>query len=303
MGGTNVSLQFICLIITTEHLIMAVKTGVRTIKYLAGAALMMLCSAVCAAGTVAPDEEDPYFLLSEQADKAISEGDYMSAAARIKEAISLRPDAIENVLLLSNLGMVYSYMDCDSLALASYNEALKRAPSMTTVLFNRARLLLKNGHNAAARTDLDKVIGSDSLNAEARYIRGMMSLSESDINSAAADFKVLEKVDPHGTSTAVAMTTLYTAQGKLNLALPYAKKVITVDPQPEYYIIAAQALIEDTRYSEAGQLLSEGIAKYPESPSLYSLRGTLHRLLYDRKAAEADEQRAKELTKALMRKK
>lgn len=247
---------------------------------------------------VAPDEEDPYFLLSEEADRAISEGDYESAAARIREAISLRPGAIENVLLLSNLGMVYSYMDCDSMALSAFNEALSRAPSMTTVLFNRARVLLKIGEDESARADLDKVLEADSLNVEALFLRGMSHLNGNDLAAAEKDFGRMQRTSPDSNATALAMTSLYTAQNKLKEALPYVRKVIVFDPQPEYYLIAAQALIEDTRYSEAGRYLSEGIEKYPTSAPLYSMRATLYKLQYDRKAAEADERKVKELMRS-----
>ena len=102
-------------------------------------ALLMLPTVAWA---VADDEEDPYFLLCEQADKAIADGDYLSAIQRLNEAISIRPDAPENVLLMSNLGMLYSYTDQDSLALRTFDEALGIAPSMRTVHLNRARVYL-----------------------------------------------------------------------------------------------------------------------------------------------------------------
>ena len=106
------------------------------------------------------DEEDPYYLLSGQADKAIADGDYESAAARLLEAMSIRPDAPENVMLLSNLGMVYSYLDRDSLALATLTRALDKAPSMRTVLANRAHVLLKMGRDPEARADLDRLVAT-----------------------------------------------------------------------------------------------------------------------------------------------
>ena len=117
----------------------------------------------CILSAVAQDakdngDEDPYYLLTEQADKAIAAQDYESAAARLIEAMSIRPDAPENVMLLSNLGMVYSYMDRDSLALETLNKALDRAPSMRTVLSNRAHVLLKMGRDMEARRDRKSVV-------------------------------------------------------------------------------------------------------------------------------------------------
>jgi len=77
--------------------------------------------------TVPDDEEDPYYLICGQADAAIKDGKFDEAAARLIDAMSVRPDSPQNILLLSNLGMVYSYMGRDSMALATLDEALSRA--------------------------------------------------------------------------------------------------------------------------------------------------------------------------------
>ena len=85
--------------------------------------------------TVPDDEEDPYYLLCGQADAAIKDGKIPTKPPQgLIDAMSVRPDSPQNILLLSNLGMVYSYMGRDSLALATLDEALRRAPSMRTVL-------------------------------------------------------------------------------------------------------------------------------------------------------------------------
>ena len=119
--------------------------------------------------TVPDDEEDPYYLLCGQADAAIKDGKFDEAAARLIDAMSVRPDSPQNILLLSNLGMVYSYMGRDSLALATLDEALRRAPSMRTVLSNRAHVLLNMGRDSEAMRDFTAVIASDSLNTDARF--------------------------------------------------------------------------------------------------------------------------------------
>lgn len=257
--------------------------------------LLILCSV---AGFAAePDEEDPYFLLSGQADKAIDQGDYQAAIDRMREAIAIKPDAAENVLLLSNLGMLYAALDQDSLAMNSYNEALRRAPAMRTVLLNRARLLLKTGKIKNAKSDLDKLIAIDSLDVRGRYLRGMIGLTLADTVTAAADFAVLEALEPASTDTYTAMLSLNTARADLNACLPYARKLIAVDPMPEYYTIAAQALIAKEDYSEAGAVLNEGISKFPENSMLYSQRAALHRLLYRYDEAQKDQAKAQYLAR------
>ena len=96
------------------------------------------------------DEEDVYFILMGEADQAINDKNYAEAAARLNDAINVRPDAASNVLLMSNLGMVYSAMGQDSLALATLDKAHQIAPSMVTVILNRARIRLKMGDDARA---------------------------------------------------------------------------------------------------------------------------------------------------------
>ena len=94
-----------------------------TCRFIIAPLLLLVTVLPSVARDVPDDEEDPYFILSGQAAEAIDSCDYENAAARLLEAMSLRPNSPENVLLMSNLGMVYSYMDKDSLALMTLNRA------------------------------------------------------------------------------------------------------------------------------------------------------------------------------------
>lgn len=241
------------------------------------------------------DEEDPYYLLTEQADKAIADEDYESAAARLIEAMSIRPDAPENVMLLSNLGMVYSYMDRDSLALATLNKALERAPSMRTVLANRAHVLLKMGRDPEARNDLSRLIEVDSLNVEARYLHGLLSLYAGDDSIANIDFTVLESQAPNGLSTAIARSAYLTKQGKTREALPYLRRMASLDPQPEHYAALAETLLSLGELTEAGEAIKTGMEKFPDNAELYYCRAKLHRDLYELDRAHEDATKAARL--------
>ncbi len=202
--------------------------------------LLVVCFCTYGQSSKDIDEEDPYYLLSGQADKAIAEGDYESAVARLLEAMSIRPDAPENVMLMSNLGMVYSYLDRDSLALATLGKALDRAPAMRTVLANRAHVLLKMGRDLEARHDLDKLVSVDSLNVEARYLRGLLALAANEDSIASDDFVVLESLSPKSLITAIAKASLLTKQGRTAEALPYLERMASLDPQPEHFAVLAE---------------------------------------------------------------
>lgn len=69
-----------------------------------------------------------YYDLAGNADKAIAEGRWEDAAKALEEAMELRPGNPSNVLLMSNLGIIYYNMGKDSLSLAILDEAHKIAP-------------------------------------------------------------------------------------------------------------------------------------------------------------------------------
>lgn len=243
----------------------------------------------------ADDEENPYFLLAGEAAKDIEEGDYAAAEKRIKEAIAMRPDDPGNVLLMSNLGMVYSYMGKDSLALATFDDALRIAPSMKTVIVNRARVLLKNGRDAEAYSDLSDVIAADSANVEARYLHGLLSLGLADLALAEADMRVLADAEPESLRTAVGMSALLSAQGKHKEATPYLKRMVEKSGEAEDYAALAVNLLELGKLSEAGETIAEGMKKYPSSGELYLCRARLNRERYAYGDAKADARRAEAL--------
>lgn len=238
-----------------------------------------------------PDEEDPYFLLCGQADKAIADGDFESAAARIIDAISIRPDGQENLLLMTNLGMVYSCMDRDSLAIATLDEVLRREPAMRTAQAHRARVLLKMGRDDDAYEAYGAVLASDSLNMDARFFHGFIALFKGRRAVAETDFEVLRSLDPESTMTAQALSSLYSMTGRDLEAIPYYERLLTIEPSPEYYAALAGCYLALERLSEASSTISDGLRLFPLDPELYYYRAVLNRerFLLDDARADADK--------------
>lgn len=258
--------------------------------------LLLLSAAPIWAQTGASDyDEDPYFLLCGEADEAIAKGDYEIAAQRLVDALHVKPDAPTNPLLLSNLGMIYSYLDRDSLALSTLDQALSMAPSLRTAKANRAKVLLKIGHEREAYDAMTAVIETDSLNAEMRYLHGLLALGWGDQDTAEADFIVLDAVDHEGLPTAVAMSTLLSAQSKHREALPYLRRMVELAPCEEYYAALALGLIETEELAEAGEIIDKGLREYPESGELYFYRARLNKARYRLDDARADARRAQAL--------
>ena len=227
--------------------------------------------------TVPADEEDPYVLLCGQADKAVADGDFEGAAQRLLEAMSLHPDSPQNVLLLSNLGMIYSYMDNDSMAIVVLDEAVRKAPKLRTAQENRAKVLLKIGRDKDAYEAFGNVIAADSLNMEARYYHGTIALYSGNLDVAEADFGVLASLAPDELSTAQALGTLYSLSGRDRESLPYMRRLVSEDPAPEYYAALAGALLSLGELSEASAILADGMGRYADDPELYYYRAILNR--------------------------
>ncbi len=241
------------------------------------------------------DEADPYFLLTGEADEAIKNQDYSTAVLRLRDAMQVDPGNAGNALLLSNLGMVYNYLDQDSLAMDAYNQALELAPAMTVVRANRGILNLKMGNDIEAWQDFGDVIERDSLNSVARYYHGMISLYGGRLADASADFEVLESVAPESYNTNVAMSSLYSFTGRASEAIPYYKKLIEMEAAPEYYAALAGCYLSLDYLPEASATLAEAFEKCGEDPELYFYRAWLNKCNFQNEAAKADANRALEL--------
>ena len=237
-------------------------------------------------------DEDPYFILMGEADQAIKEENWAEAAARLEDAISVKPFDATNALLYNNLGTVYSALGEDSLALTSFNRSLEIAPNMVTPLVGRGRLLLAMGRDKEAFADFGRVIEIDSINTDARYYHGMMALYGGILPMAENDFAVLQEVAPRSTDTAIALSTMYSMTGRDSEAVPYLKNLIRTIPSAEFYASLAGCYLNLDWLNEASETIGEGLKKYPEDPELYYYRAWLNRERYRLEEAHNDAKMA-----------
>jgi len=251
-------------------------------------------AAVLPADTVGYDA-DPYFILTEEADSAIARRDWPAAAARLSDAIAVRPGSPTNLLLLTNLASVYSCLGHDSLSLATYGRVLDRAPAMLTARVARGRQLLKMGRDAEAYQDFSEAVSIDSLCADARYYRGMIALYTGDAAGAEADFNTLARIAPKSLDAALALGTLYSLTGRERLAIPYLERVLEADPAAEYYASLAGCHLALGQLTEAAEIISRGLKIYPDDPELYYYRAWLNRDRYRLDQAHRDARRAIDL--------
>lgn len=237
-------------------------------------------------------EENPYILLMGEAEKAIADGKYDEAAARLIDAMAVEPGNPANLILKTNLGMVYSSLDRDSLAIATLDDVISRAPKMTVARLNRGKINLKINRNDSAIADFSRVIELDSVNYDARYFRGMMSLYGGDKETAEGDFLVLEGTQPERQRTWLALATLYSMTGRDRKAVEYFKKLIENEPAPEYYSALAGCYLAINNLSDASSIIADGLKLYPVDPELYYYRAWLNRDSFRLDDARSDANRA-----------
>lgn len=245
--------------------------------------------------TVPIDEEDPYVLLCGEADAAVADGRFADAAQRLTEAIGMRPDNPQNVLLMSNLGMIYSYMDRDTLALAVLDEALRQAPALRQAQTNRGKVLLKLGRDKDAFDAFGKVLEADSINFDARFYHGTIALYAGDLDTAEADYAVLAGLLPKSIVTARALGMLYSLTGRNLEAIPYLERLVDEEPSPEYYAALVGAQLALSRLTDASATITAGMQRFPSDPELYYYRAMLNRDRFLLDDARADAKRAIQL--------
>lgn len=240
-------------------------------------------------------EERPYFLLIEQSEQAVAEGKYHDAGLRLVEAMAMEPENPLNVALLSNLGMIYYYNEQDSMALVTLTEAVRRSPRLIAAHEYRARVLTGMGRDKEAYREYENVIALDSLNTTARFYHSMMALYGGDRETAEADIAVLNSVVPLWRNTMLANATLYSMTERNLEAVSLFRKLIEVEPMPEYYAAMAGCQIALDNLGDAAQTIGEGMDRYPNDPELYYYRAKLNKLRFMPNEAHRDAKRAIEL--------
>jgi tetratricopeptide (TPR) repeat protein len=234
----------------------------------------------------------PYFVLIDDAEKAIEATQYDVAINKLITAMATEPSNPLNIALLSNLGMVYYYNEQDSLAMVTLNEVVKRSPRLVSGHENRARVLTGLGRDKEAYDEYAKIIEIDSVNTDARYYHGMMALYSGNREIAERDFAVLEKIVPYSRRTYLAKGTLLALTGQDREAIPYLRKLLDYDAYAEYYAQLAGCLIAVEDFNEATDVIAKGMERYPNDPELYYYRALLNRKRYLNADARRDADKA-----------
>lgn len=236
-----------------------------------------------------------YITCVEEAERAIAKGNYELAGEWLKEAMTTEPSNANNILLLSNLGMVQFYSGNDSLALNTLSQARAMAPGSVTILANRSRVLDHMGRRHDALADLSLAIETDSTYAPAYYDRGALLLDSGDFAGAEADMLRHRSLRPKARQSLLALALIYSSTGRTQEAVKAYGELLEGHPDADLLAARAMCRMDLGQLPEAAEDIQEGLKLAPDEPGLYLCRARLNRLRYREADAVADERRASEL--------
>ena len=243
------------------------------------------------------DEADNniYLRMIDDADTAIRKQNFEKAEKLLTDAINFQPENPNNALLMSNLGMVRFYMNNDSLAIYTLNQAHKMAPSSVTILLNRARVMSATGNISDAVKDYNRVTELDSTVVMPYLFRGLLYLSNSDIQRAFTEFENVTKYAPGSYEEAVAFSNYYMCQQKYAEAKPYYNTLLKTEKTAENYAAHALCCIYTDDLDFASEDISAGLEINSLYGELYLCRALLYKRRYLNEDAKKDAKKAKEL--------
>ena len=242
-------------------------------------------------------KDDDYLKLVDQAEKAIAKDNYPEAIKFLTEALKAEPDNSGNVMLVSNLGMLYYYTGADSLAILNLSVAHEMAPESITILSNRGKVYLETGQLRNAMDDFESIIQLDSLNVNALLNKSVILLTAGEIDTAAS---ILDKVATltdvsKSIECSAAMAWLASLHGDDQEALKHYSSLINLQPSASLYASRAISHVALEHYIEASEDISAGMDLDDQCPDLYLARAYLNKKTYRNDDSLSDAQKAIDL--------
>lgn len=220
-----------------------------------------------------------------------------SAAVALQRAMALEPANENNPVLLLNLGILQRQLGHYDDAFISFTASMTNNPLHDVVLHNRASLLCDMERFDEAMEDYNALIRQYPENVEAYYRRGLLFLEKNDRVGAEADFKASNAIDPDNMYTKLSKALLH----KLDDNWEAAEKIYTdliqssATVDPSFYMNRAECYVNSDQIFRASADLRAVEGSQRENPYFYILRGRVRLAQFDKIAARADFQKAKEL--------
>ena len=220
-----------------------------------------------------------------------------SAVFTLKKAMSLDPANENNAVLLLNLGILQRQLQLYDDAYISFTASLSGSDNSPLVLHNRASLLVDLGRYDEAMEDYNEILKQDPDDVEAYYRRGLLFLEKGDRTMAEADFQAAENSNSNHLFTKLSKALIHKLDGNWLEAEKLYSDIISTeeDVNSVYYLNRAECYLNTGEVSKAAADIHAIERDERDNPYFYVLRGRLRLEQFDKFAAKADFEKAKEL--------
>lgn len=236
----------------------------------------------------AADENPLYMRYVQKGEESIEKNNYSDAIAWFEEAMSLEPSNPQNVMLLSNVGMLHFYQGEDSLALHKLSEARAIAPASVVILNNRTRVLTAMNRIDDALADYAIIERLDSTYTPAIYDRATLLMRKGELDKALESALRCDSLKPDEPQTSLLLAVIYSNMNRPQEAIEYYTKMIKTSPEAVYYSARAMCHLVLEELPEAADDIASGLELDPHDPELYYCRAYLNHLRFRDEDARAD---------------
>ncbi len=236
-----------------------------------------------------------YLQLVQWADEAVAQSNWERAISCLREAMRTEPANPQNVMLLSNVGMIQHYAGEDSLALHTLTEARAMAPASVVILKNRATVLGSLGRTDDAMRDYGKIMEMDSTYADAYRDRAVLFMHMNRYADAETDIRKFRKLcpkDPHG---ALMLALIYSNTDRAADAIPLYTELIKAKEDVVYYSARAMCHMVCGDLFAAADDIARGLVIDDKDAELYFCRAYLNHLRFRDADRDADAAKAASL--------
>lgn len=213
-------------------------------------------------------------------DACFKNADWEKAETLIKKALQLEPGNPSNYLLMSNLGTVHRNQGNLKAALVDYNDALTIAPKSTTILHNRASLLVEMDSTKSAFADYKRLVEINPKDIVAKNYIGIIAMEFGNMDLAKQSFNEVLETDKDNLDAKRGMALYARLNADYDTAVALYDQIIEKENRQSNYLNRAECYLALSRLSEAQTDLMEAQKLNPKSPDLYLLKARLAQMQY-----------------------
>ncbi|MBS1496724.1 MAG: tetratricopeptide repeat protein [Bacteroidetes bacterium] len=218
---------------------------------------------------------------------------YQNGVDDFSKVIELAP---KNDEVYNQRGLAYYSLKQMNEAYADFSKAIEYNPKNKYAYANRGWVNFNNGNDANALADFEN---SNAIKNYADAYYGLASVykKQKQYSLAIENIQKAISLDDKMPAYFAIYSSVLAASSRNDEALTAAEKILTLDANsPDGFILKATALSNLEKYEEAVKTITMGIQQYSDNYLMYGLRSFIYKQQGKTSLAEADNQKAKELS-------